>query len=863
MRAINLRTEYMKNPVGIDITKPRLFWNCEDGMTQTAYQILAKNEAGETVWDTGRVESSRMTHIPYEGETLKSRDIITWSVKLWDENGTEGAWSEEASFEMGLLSSTDWQAKWMTGDYKPNKKERYPVDCFRKKFVVTSDASKVVKARLYAAACGIYRAKLNGKRVGNFILAPGITDYRKRVQYQVYDVLDLVADGENSLTFELADGWYRGSVGAWGMRNYYGSETKLLAQLELTRADGTVEHICTGSGFSWSNDGPIRFADNKDGEHVNAEKEPSYAGSAKVTTHSVIPTASNNVYVTEHERFGASIITTPSGKTVLDFGQNIAGYVEFTVQAHKGQRIHLRFGEMFDENGEFTQKNIQCSNKKKTTPLQEVKYICKEGENHYKTTFAIFGFQYVEVKAEMDIAPENFKAIAVYSDMEETCSFDSSNELLNKLVSCTLWSAKNNSADLPTDCPTRERHGWTGDAQIFFNTAGYLLNYAPFARKFERDMTDWQTPDGCFPQIAPEGGTDPYMRTMNGSVGWADAGVMIPYRYWKLFGDRQIIEDNYEAMKRYAQFMMKRCGKRHIMAKSLGLKGEAKQYAVNTGQSYGEWAEPEDVHKMHWTDCATPHPEVSTAYTSYVMSLMEEIALELGKKEDAALYRKYADKTKLAYQELVKTPDYSLDTDRQAQLVRPLYFGLLDEEQTSFAKKRLIQALENYGWRLGTGFLSTPLILDVLADIDLAAAYRLLENEQMPGWLFMPKSGANTIWESWEGTHAQGGIASLDHYSKGACLEWLFRVMCGINVDGENHFLIAPRPGGHFTHAKTEYQSVYGKVSCGWEKQADGSYQYEIEIPANTTADVILPYGTKQQITAGSLTVCSRGDSAE
>ena len=868
MEAIRLRTEYLKNPIGIDIVHPRFFWNCQGGSRQSAYEIQAKNEKGEIIWDTGKVESGRMTHIPYEGPALKSRMRITWQVMLWNENGVQGKWSEPAAFEMGLLEPSDWKASWITGDYAPKKKQRYPIDCFRKKFTVEKEilkGGKLVKARLYATACGLYEARLNGQKVGSFVkhkdgtqsmislcLTPGITDYRKRIQYQVYDVLQLLEEGENILTFEVADGWYRGSVGAWGMKNYYGKETKLLAQLELTLADGRVITIDSDNSFDWSNDGPVRFADNKDGEIVEAWRQASYEGKAKETTCLVIPSASNNVSVTEHERFQAQVITTNSGKKILDFGQNIAGYVEFTLRAKKGQRVFLRFGEMLDEGGEFTQKNIQCSNKRITTPLQQVEYFCQNGENHYKTRFAIFGFQYVLVETDVEWKAEDFTAIAVYSDLEETLAFDSSNQLLNRFVECTRWSAKNNSADLPTDCPTRERHGWTGDAQIFFNTAGYLFQYAPFARKYERDMTDWQRKDGCFPHIAPEGGSDPYLYPMNGSVGWADAGVMIPYRYWKLFGDRQILEENYEAMKRYAHFMMKRCGKRHILAGNLGLKGEAKRYAVNAGQSYGEWAEPEDVHKMHWTDCAAPHPEVSTAYTSYVMSLMGEIAVELGRTEDIAEYQRYAEKTKEAYQALVETQGYSLDTDRQAQLVRPLYFGLLNEKQTAFAKKRLLEAMEHYGWRIGTGFLSTPLILDVLEEIDLEAAYRLLENEEMPGWLFMPKAGATTIWESWEGTRAQGGIASLNHYSKGACCEWIFREMCGIHVDGENRFLLAPKPGGHFTHAKTTYRSVYGEVSCGWIKKTDGTVVYSVTVPANTTAVFRYPDGRERKLEAGT-----------
>lgn len=846
MKAIRLKTEYLYNPLGIDIAAPRLFWNCTDGLTQTAYRILCRDESGQTLWDSGKINGGTM-RATYTGEKLKSRSRVCWQVQLWDEEGQAGPWSEEACFELGLLEKADWQAQWITGDYKVNKKKRYPADCFRKSF----SAEKVTKARLYAAACGVYAGELNGHPIGNFFLAPGITDYRKRVQYQTYDVTALLQEGENTLTFRLADGWYRGSVGAWGLKNQYGTETKLLAQLELTMADGTVQTIATDGSWQWSNDGPIRFADNKDGEIVDAALTPSFGGWAKVTSHPVTPTASNNVPITEHERLHPRLFMTPAGKTVLDFGQNIAGYAEFTVQAKAGQQILLRFGEMLDKNGEFTQKNIQCISKKITTPLQQVQYTCKEGENHYKTTFAIFGFQYVLVETDVPFEPEDFTAVAVYSDMAQTGTFESSNELLNRFVQATLWSAKGNHADIPTDCPTRERHGWTGDAQIFFETAAYLFDFAPFARKYLRDLYDWQREDGCLPQIAPYGGVDPYMYTMNGSVGWADAGILIPYRFWKQYGDREILAEYYDRMKRYAQFMIGRCGKTGLLAKPLGLKGQAKKYAVNAGQSYGEWAEPADVHPNKWTDMAAPHPEESTAYTAYLLGLMAEIAAELGKPDEAAYFHHYSTGCKKAYQALSEKPAFTLDTDRQARLVRPLAFGLLDERQTRFAEKRLLEALEHYGWRLGTGFLSTPLILDVLADIDIEAAYRLLENEEMPGWLFMPKNGATTVWESWEGTQAQGGIASLNHYSKGAVCAWLFGTMCGIRSDGENHFVIAPRPGGHFTHAKAGYESVYGRVESGWRRK-DGKTVYEIVIPPNCTAEIRLPGDAPRQVGAGA-----------
>lgn len=845
MKAINLKCEYLINPIGIDIQNPRLMWKCDGGIKQTAYRIVAKSDE-KTVWDSGKVNFSSMyAEYPYK---LKSRERIIWSVTLWDEDDREGEPSEPAFFETGLLSASDFTAKWISGKYRVNKKKRYPVDCFKKQFA----AQNVAKARLYITACGLYEAKINGQRVGNFVLAPGHTDYTKRIQLQTYDVAKLLKNGENDITVELADGWYRGSCGAWGLKNQYGTQTKLYAQLEITDKTGKVTIVGTDKTWAWSNDGKIRFADNKDGEVVEAWRTPSYSGFAKETKCDVMPVSSNNVPVTEHERFTVKqVITTPDGAKVLDFGQNIAGYISFAVTAKRGQKIKLRFGEMFDENGEFTQKNFQCANKKRTkvTPLQQIEYFCKDGLNEYKTKFAIFGFQYVLIESDAEWKKEDFTAIAVYSDMEETLSFDSSNEILNKLVEATRWSAKNNHADVPTDCPTRERHGWTGDAQIFCNTASYLFNFAPFARKYVFDMVDGQRKNGKFRQITPKGGVDFYMDFMDGSAGWSDAGVLIPYRIYKRYGDKKILESSYAAMKKYADFKIKTLGKWYPTAIRTGIDRKYKKYISNYGQSYGEWAEPTEVHITGFKDFACPHPEETTAYIVYMLQTMAEIAEVLGKTDDKKRFSEYAEKAKIGYNKLLECPEFSLDTDRQAKLVRPLYMNLLNEEQAKFAENRLVAALDNYDWRLGTGFLSTPFILYVLEKIDVEYAYKLLENEQMPGWLFMPKMYANTIWESWEGTEAQGGIASLDHYSKGAVCEWLFGDMCGIKVSGENEFTIAPKAGGKFTFAGCEYQSVYGKVSCGWERQ-NGKTTYKIVIPANTTAKVILPGGEKT-LTAG------------
>ncbi len=865
MHAIFLRTEYLKNPLGIGSRRPRLMWNCEtddpSALFQSAYEIIAKDDKEQILWESGKTESAAM-QAEWGASPVPERTRVLWSVRLYDENDRPGEWAE-ASFETGLDAETWSESSWITGNYPVNPRLRYPADCFRKRFSLSAE-SPVRKARLYITACGLYEASLNAKKAGESVLAPGHTDYRKRVQYQTVDVTELLQPGENALTVFLADGWYRGSCGAWALKNQYGTETKLLLRLEIRYENGQTDVICSDGSFEWSSDGPIRFADNKDGEIYDARMNPSYQGRAKVTAHPVVPSASDNVLLTEHEQLMPVLLTTPSGKKVLDFQQNIAGYASFCVQAKEGQKILLRFGELIDQDGEFTQTNFQCSNKKLTTPLQQVEYTCKDGLNDYKTRFAIFGFRYILVEGDLDVTentdaessgapvfrPEDFTAVAVYSDMEETGRFDSSNELLNRLVDCTRWSAKNNHADLPTDCPTRERHGWTGDAQIFCRTASYLFSYAPMARKYQRDQTDAQLRNGCFKEIVPPGGIDPYMNRMDGSAGWSDAGVFIPYDIYRMYGDRKILRDNYEAIARYTRFKIGTLGKRYLTSLPTGIERSQRKNISNYGQSYGEWAEPYDVKPFSIKEFIAPHPEETTAYIALLLRRMGKIAEILGHAEDAEEFRETAKRVRKGYQALMRSPKFSLDTNRQAKLVRPLYMRLLDKEQTEYAKKRLIQALDDYGWRLGTGFLSTPLILDVLSEIDIEYAYRLLENEEMPGWLHMPKAGATTIWENWEGPESRQGIASLDHYSKGAVCEWLFRVMCGIKVSGENEFTIAPQPGGHFTCAKAEYRSIYGTVKSAWKKE-DESLFYEITIPANCRAKLKLPGQAEQLLGPG------------
>lgn len=855
MKAIHLRTEYLQNPLGLDISCPKFYWQCEGGIKQTAYQIIAK-VGEETVWNSGKVESSSMTHIPYGGRPLKSRERVHWSIKLWDENG-EGGEISSAWFELGLLDGADWKAKWISGNYKPGEQQRYPADCFRKAFSTTK---RIQKARLYASARGIYDVHINGTRIEDFILAPGMTDYRKRIQYQTYDVIDLLQQ-ENTLELRLADGWFRGSCAAYGATHVYGDQTSVMAQLEITYTDGTVQTVCTDDSWDWSNDGPIRFADLKDGEVYNALMKPSYSGSALVVDAPKAPlVASNNVPVKEQERFKAKVLVAKDGTRVLDFGQNIAGYLKFAVRGGAGQTFRLFCGEILDIEGHVDMKNIQeevpakrydqmamlmklMTNKASGiptfTPLQEIRFTCSGCVDHYKTSFAIFGFRYVQIDGDIDF--ENIEAIAVYSDMEQTGTFTCSNPLVNQLYSNTLWSMKGNFLELPTDCPTRERLGWTGDAQIFFHTGAYLMDTSAFFRKWLRDMADAQYKDGLLPAVLPYQGVEMMYKTTGQSVGWADAVYLVPYRYYQRFGDKALLEQCWPMMKKYADYLKSHLG---MTDKKAAKANPYNAYTYEKGMHLGEWLEPEEFKEVIAAGKQPKHPEEATAYLHLAMKTMAKIARILG-EDGAEEYEAIADGAKKAYNHLfVKTG--TLDTNRQAKIVRPLALGLLDGEEKKKAENRLVQAVREGNYHVGTGFLSTVFLLPVLTEAgETEVAYKMLENTEKPGWLGEILDGATTVWETWEGD------ASRNHYSPGAVCQWLFDTVGGIRPDGENRFVIHPIPGGSLSFAKTSYKSLYGTVDSSWERKEDAT-TFTVTVPANTTARLMLPNGDSWVLQAGT-----------
>lgn len=866
MKATHLQVDYLTEPLGISSPCPRFYWNCDGGRRQTAYQIIAQS-SGETVWDSGKLSSSAMSHIPYGGRPLHSRERIVWQVQLWDEADECGPISE-SWFEMGLLEQSDWKAKWISGDTKAMKSRRYPADYFQKQFSV---GKAVASARLYITACGVYEAWINERRVGDFVLAPGCTDYRKRLHYQTYDVTALIKQ-ENTLNLQLGDGWFRGSLGAFGQIHVYGRRTSVLAQLEIRYADGTEDMVCTDGSWQWSNDGPVRFNDLQDGETYDAGMRPTYAGRAREVEEHRYLTASHNVPIREKERFIPKRIQTPSGKTVLDFGQNLAGFLTFRVHGKKGQPIRIVCGEVLDENGELTQKNFQeykfsgefgklkqilqtvglaqkFPGKRQPTPKQQITFLCSGGEDVYKSAFCVFGFRYAQVDTEVSVVPEDFEAIAVYSDLEQTGHFTCSSEKVNRLFQNTLWSMKSNFLDVPTDCPTRERLGWTGDAQVFFDTGAYLMNTAPFFSKWMADMVDSQSDAGTLPAVIPYAGMDILYNSTGSSAGWGCAAVLIPYRFWKRYNDRATLERFYPMARKYAMFMLSNLG--HADQEQ-ARQNPFNEFVYEKGRHLGEWLEPVEFSDKVGPGTAMKQVEVSTAYFHYDMTRMAEMAKVLGLEAEAQMYRRYADGSRKAYVWMFLR-DGVPDTDRQAKLIRPIALGLVDGAQKKEMETRLAKAVENRNYRIGTGFLSTPFALSVLSEGGyLEHAYQMLENELAPGWLYEVNQGATTIWENWEGNISQ------NHYSPGTLCQWLMDTVCGIRPCGENRFLLCPRPGGSLTYAAASYDSLYGRIESRWEKNGSGT-AYTVVVPPNTTACITLPDGSTRELDPGEHSILLRG----
>ena len=897
----DLKTEYLNNPVAIDVKNPRFSWKLRSdgrGVMQKSYHIIAVCD-GRVIWDSGVFISGDTQRVHYSGQALVSRQQVSWNVSIVasDEDGNEErATGGPVSFSIGLLEPSDWLCKWIEPENDVDIDARKPAPILRKSFKVDG---KLAKAMIYQTAHGLYEFYINGKTPTEDKFKPGFTSYYHRIQYQVYNITGCLNEGENIWGVVLGDGWWRGSTGGTLMNNF-GYKLHFFGQIELYYMDGRRETVITDDGFKASTGG-LLASDMMMGDIYDSRLEPGgwkeaayndsewdyvhFSNENKLTEL----IASRSVPVREKEKFKPVVFTDTNGKTILDFSQNIAGYVSFILRdCTEGQIVKLSFGETLI-NGAFSQANIS------KTPLnaqvfQEITYTCSGMEiEEYTPIFSVFGFRYVMLEGYAGDVESSFVAKAVYSDMEKTGSFTCSNELINKLVENSLWSQKSNYLDVATDCPTRERNPWTGDNQIYVSTAAYFMDVYSFYEKWLQDMSLEQYQSGrlglTFPSASSCHNKEEYERLlsvgkqtgflamagpggdgnlMEGSVGWCDAAVRLPYIIYKHYGDINILRNQYPTAKKWVDYMIdcaKKPNSEYVDTPQYrNGNGSDAEFLFDTGMHFGEWLEPIESENSGITDIGMVfalmakkgNPLVASAYMRRSCTELAEMASALGLSEDSRYYFDISDKVSEVYSKYFIGDDGTIEPGHQAAYVRAIAFDLCSEEKKSKVLNKLVEEIERNAFRPNTGFLSTPFLLPALSDNGYTdIAFMILEQTECPGWLFSVLNGSTTIPENWDGFVSKK--SSLNHYSYGAVCEFLFNRVAGIKPlfakPGYKEFEIAPIVDGSFTCVKCVYESLYGEIVSEWG-MSEGKVRFFFSIPVNTTARIVLPDG--RNVTVGS-----------
>ncbi len=767
------------------------------------------------------------------------------------------------------------KAKWIC--HPEDGRESRLVPVFRRCFSVRSSLKRAV---LRLTAHGIYSAEMNGKAVSEDRFAPGLTSYYYRIQVQEYDVTAFLHAGENEWRTTVADGW-------WRWNNNFGTRLAMIGELQLDYTDGSQECFVTDETWEVAT-GPCISADLKKGEVYDARIEPKHWQKAmEETFHIDAPLIlQEGVPVREHENLSGKAMRDSAGNLVFDFGQNMAGYVRMALRhTQPGQRIHLKHGEALDLEGKFSTANVDMGE----NPFQEITYICKGAEMEvYQPRFAVFGFRYVLVEGIEDI---DMTAIAVYSDMEETGSFECSHPLINQLGKNALWSQKGNFLDVATDCPTRERNAWTGDGQIYCRTAAYFMDVRRFFKKWLKDQTIEQYENGMvgitFPSTSSvhDPAELPYVKaknpmvelagpTGNGfageeSAGWGDAAVWIPWQMYQMYGDREFLENQYDTARRWVDYALSSMKEKnpYYADKPWYANGDG-DYIYDSKFHYGEWCEPfpmdPEVVQL-FKDGGTGadyvmlkrkygQPEVATAYTKRSCDVLSAMAKVLGKEEDAQKYSAVAQKIKAAYDQYLIDDAGVIKPGHQAPYVRALALDMVSEKKKPLVIDQLKKELAAANDHLNTGFLSTVYLLPTLCDYGMKEeAFKILEQTDTPGWLHPVTLGATTIPETWDGFDRFKD--SLNHYSFGAVCQFLFEYVGGIRPlkPGFSEFALHPVMGGSLQWAKAAYKTKYGCIASEWKMQ-DGTFTYHCVIPQETTAHLLLPNGETRILIGGDYT---------
>jgi alpha-L-rhamnosidase len=843
-----VRFEHLREFLGIGMDRPRISWKTQtqkQNWLQSAYEIEEYSSEGQLIGKTGKIQSSESVLVPWPFEPLTSRQQVSVRVRAWGSDEQEIEWSAPVAVEAGLLSVTNWTARFITPAWPAEPLPARPAPLMRKNFDLNSG---IQQARFYITALGVYEAQINGIGIGDQVMAPGWTSYKHRLRYQTFDVTAMLHEGPNSIGAILGDGWFRGRLGfGGGKANIYGDRLALLAQLEVTYADGSTQIIVTDDSWQAAT-GPILENDIYDGETYDARLEKT--GWAEPDFHpegwsgvEVLNWAPQTLFaplsspVRRTQMVApAAIFTSPSGKTIVDFGQNLVGRVRFRVQGAAGQMVTIRHAEVL-ENGEIAIR-----------PLRHAKavdrYVLKgTGVETWEPRFTFHGFRYAEVSGwPGELTADDIHAVVCHSDLEPTGWFECSDPLLNRLHENARWSMRGNFLDIPTDCPQRdERLGWTGDIQVFSPTASFLFDVSGFLSSWLRDLAAEQKDAGVVPFVVPNVLAD----TNPPAAAWGDAAVVIPWTLYQRFGDVQVLADQFESMRAWVDLLDQTAGEKKLW---------------DSGFQFGDWLDPA-APPDHPDAARTPGFIVATAYFARSAELVSLAAGVLGRKQEEAHYRGLSDAVRAAFNREYVTPNGRLLSDASTAYALALQFALLPtNEQRQHAGARLVNLVEDNGYRISTGFVGTPLICDALCSVGrLDIAYKLLTTRDCPSWLYPVTMGATTIWERWDsmlpdGTVNPGEMTSFNHYALGAVADWMHRYIGGIapGTPGYRQIVIRPEPGGGLTGASASHETPYGLVACSWKIENE-EMQLSVTIPPNTSASVRFPgHHEPQTIQVGS-----------
>ncbi len=848
--------ESFRNPVGLNLENMSFSWKLppiRKGISQSAYQIEVFDSYGKLLWNSAKVESNQSIKLPYGGRQPFSRERLTWRVRVWDENGDISEWSDTASFESGLLTNAEWKGKWISTTQQPEifTEERKKGDSLRKCKILKLPPTlfrkeirlgpSIKTARLYVTARGIYQIYVNGQKAGKDFWSPGWTDYDKRVQSVTYDVTSLVSEGKNAIGAYLAAGWYAGRLG-WNFDACnYGTKPQLLAQLEIVYKDGSSAIIPTDETWKWA-EGPVVYADIFDGEDYDARREikawneanfddsnwNAVAVESTGKTPLIEPMRSQPI-IEKEVLHAISVNEVKPGTCIFDFGQNMVGWARINVPAIKGQKITIRFAEMLNADGSLYTDNYR-------TARSTDSYIPSGNSAQWEPSFTFHGFRYVELSG----LPENakpqidwVKGVVLYNDIEQIGSFVCSNPKINRLQSNIQWGQRGNFFSVPTDCPQRdERMGWTGDAQVFCPTAAFNMNVEAFFSKWFFDIRDTQDPDGAYPDIAPM--KNPKWK--GGKAAWGDAGVICPWEIYLAYGNKNVLERNYGSMKRYIDYLKK--SSNNFIRPEIG---------------YGDWLQPNRPRGKSDASKAM----IGTAYFARSADLASKTAKALGKSADAKEYARLASDVKDAFCKKYLKTDGTVENDCQTAYLLALAFDILPENMRAKSFEKLLAALKRDKWHLNTGFVGTPLLNPVLSRFGRSdIAYRLLNNETYPSWLYSVNQGATTMWERWNSySHKDGfgdaNMNSFNHYAYGAIGQWLYKDVAGIwrddTIPGYKNIIFAPKPGGGLNFASASNATPYGAAASSW-KISDGVMEWTVVIPPNATGTIVFPTANPRSI---------------